>query len=496
MADDPLMGYQSPSSDPLMGYKPPAATTPPDDPGMATRMARWLVGANDPQTVLEPRSLSQAASDVSDFGRVAANTFGLGDRMLASARTSGFQPDPTTGVMTSINDPVKEAAALASAQADTKAAAGRIGPVGSGVANAVGYGPMGALGVAGRLGGGIIGTGVEGALGGGLAAAGHGDNVTAGAAEGGGLGLGVGTLTRIANPILRYGMNKIGSWTGLLDKPADVASQTASDAAKAYNAADKIKFDPDDVNQAYRTAKNSLDPSQQRDLSSSMNTTFDSHLADNLKMSGVSADDMDGFARSLQGQASTPGDSVLAARIKSNLNDVMGSATPVSNHAVGDGLDAITAARQAHATAANAQTLSDMRGNLDQWQANPGNEAMKNAKQWAQPDDEQWNAWKSIYNASGGNGQSVYNVMHMLDPVAGFVGASAAGGPGALAAEVGMHALKPTIGGALGKLTRQGIRGAISDAYPALTGYQTSYSPDIGAALRAATLGSAAAKGY
>ena len=441
--------------------------------------------------------MAQVGSDVSDFGRTAANTFGLGDRALAGIKTYGpmdYLNPGFTGTAAAQSQPSPDYdAALKSARADTDAASQRIGPVASAVANTAGYAPMGAFGIAGKLGGKIIGSAAEGAVAGGAAAAGHDDSVAGGMVTGGGTGAGIGLAGRIINPIARAGANAYGRITGALSSPEDITAATKAASTQAYNDAKKITFNPNDVNPAYTTAASSLDADQARALSPGFAKKVADHIDENNKMTSINASNIDGFARDLQNSATTPADGVLANRIASNLDNVMELARPTSGHKIGDGLAAITAARQAHGQSANAEMLQGI--TQPDFQTNPSSQVARTAKQFYQPGSPQWEALSKIYNAAGGGGQTSYKEMNLKYPDLGYMGASVGGGPGAMAGEIAGHALKPTVGNALGYLQRQRVQEQVNKAYPVLTGGKTSYSPDVGGALRALMLGNQAANG-
>jgi hypothetical protein len=236
-------------------------------------------GLRRPQTVLQPRSLSQAGSDVADFGRVAANTFGVGDRALAGAKTYGWMDylfPGFTGTAAEQSQPnVDYDKALANARANTTAASQRIGPVASAAANIVGYAPLGELGIAGniaRLGRGaeyvpgvarnVLGLTAEGTAAGGLAAAGHDESVPLGMAAGGGTAQRLGTVGAAVDPLVRKIANPVGRALGILNDPEGVTAATKTAQQNAYAPAQQVGFDPSDVNPAYHNALTSLDASQ------------------------------------------------------------------------------------------------------------------------------------------------------------------------------------------------------------------------------------------
>jgi hypothetical protein len=187
MASDPLFGFK-PAADPLMGFTPTASSAAlsdiaqPDD-----GLGNWAwtdPRAKDASTkdfLLAHLSelgkgLGQIGSTAADYARTAANTYGIGDSLLASqkavynditgnARNPG-QPDA--------NDYLTN---LAAAKAGTAAASDRLGTAGTIAANLTGGGPLGevagavkgALPFAGRFAGPLAGA----ITGGGATAAGE-----------------------------------------------------------------------------------------------------------------------------------------------------------------------------------------------------------------------------------------------------------------------------------------------------------------------------------
>jgi hypothetical protein len=286
-------------------------------------------------------------------------------------------------------------------------------------------------------------------------------------------------------------LTALGRKLGWLDTPENVIASTDAARRQAYAAADRFEFHPDDVNPAYQGALDGLTEGQTRNLSPAMKAKVDAHMGANDQMGSVTAGDMDEFARDLHGAATTPADKVIAARIKNNLNDVMESAAPVSGQAPGAALVAITNARAAYQRAANASALAQW-DPLSDFPANAGPEVKNLATSFYQKGSPEYKALKNIYDATGGYGQTAYNVMHMIDPALEYAGATVAGGPGALGAGVVGHAVKPGIGRALGWLADQKLQREIQASYPALTGARTAVTPSTGDLLRSLAIGGTA----
>jgi hypothetical protein len=493
----------------------PAVSAPAPGSDIASRFGRWLVGAGDPQTVLQPRSLSQAGSDVADFGRVAANTFGVGDRLIAQGRSTLpmmypglFGQDASVVQPGGAYDPATQGqratADLAQERAKTAAASADIGPAASLAANMVGYGPFAELGIAGRTANalgkgapifrGVMGNVAEGTAAGGAAAAGHDDSIPLGMAAGGATGLAVSPVAGIANWALRK-TDPIGQALGVLSTPANVVKSTGAAKDAAYSGASQYKFDPNDVNSAYYAAHSSLDPSQVLDLSPGMNAKVQQHLNANQTASSVSANTIDGLGRGLQGSVSTDADSVLAAKIKQGLDGVMGAAAPKSGQSVGDALIQVNKARAAAQQDIMAQGLQDASADLKNQFISPGPWA-RTQSQFYKPGSDAYDALSGIVRGSGQGGLSSYAAERAMGPAAEAVGGAIGGAPGAITAEAGMQLARPVLTGWTHMMQRGALQRQLADAYPALTGRWRSYSPDVGSLLKAATLGSQAGAGY
>ena len=364
MADDPLFGFKptphaapttvpaqpaTPANDPLFGFKPKTAA--PAAPAAQTASPE-IAQPTDSQAPLDPRTATMGdylarlhgavaplATFASNYGRTAANVYGLYDRMAASAQTSGFQQDPKTGQWVSVNDPNKEAAALAAEKAKTAEASAALAPEARIAASMTGAGPVGALGIGkgvantaapyvpklfgGNWTAGLIGGATEGATLAGTAAAGRGEPVAPAALMGGAGG------AAFAAP------------GGMVNRGRLPATPTADDfdqaAQSVYGDMRKIGYLPSTPTAAYASARSALTPAQEANLSPGFLRLI-ARQQGNFGRT-VSADSINGFARDLQSAASTNADQVLAAKIRDNLNSVLENSTTVTGHAPGVAAD-------------------------------------------------------------------------------------------------------------------------------------------------------------
>jgi hypothetical protein len=131
-------------------------------------------------------------------------------------------------------------------------------------------------------------------------------------------------------------------------------------------------------------------------------------------MSTLTANNLDAFGRDIQSAASTPADSVLAARIKGNLDGVMNTATPNWGQAPAGQtpLDVVNRARAATAAAKNASDLADMTTNLNAFKVSPASEAQRIAREfyWNQPEGPQFQRLSNIAQTAGGGGLTGHDV--------------------------------------------------------------------------------------
>ena len=302
------------------GYKPPApAPTPPT----------WT-------------------DQTENFGRVAANSLGVGDRLVAGWKTilpamypglfgqNGPGGKPATDAATL---DAQNTAAVAAERAKTAEASKQIGPLATVGANIVGTLPLAALGAGAgateaaatilpRYAAGIAGYGAEGAGTGWLSAVGRGEDPTTATLWGGLFGMGGGALGGAGRG-------------GAVPQAADRAALEADQAAKLA-ALKQPKFNPTDVDSAYRDAVVSLDPAQRANVSYGFRQNVIRNRAENARTGGTTAADVNGFARNPFDAVRTNGDGVLAARIRDNLvgpRGVLATAPTLTGHAPGEALD-------------------------------------------------------------------------------------------------------------------------------------------------------------
>ena len=180
----------------------------------------------------------------------------------------------------------------------------------------------------GRYVGGLLGGATEGGAIGGASAAGKGEDVGWGTLIGSLFGLGGGALG--------------GTGRGAsVPQAADRAALEADQAAKLA-ALKQPKFNPTDVNSAYRDAVVSLDPAQRANVSYGFRQNVIRNRAENARTGGTTAADVNGFARNPFDAVRTNGDGVLAARIRDNLvgpQGVLATAPTLTGHAPGEALD-------------------------------------------------------------------------------------------------------------------------------------------------------------
>jgi hypothetical protein len=376
-------------------------------------------------------------------------------------------------------------------------------------AAAYGFGPGKVAGAMG-LGKTLVGMAGEGALAGAAsgAAKNYDTDPTTGAVVGGLMGgvLGGGGGALIKWPLtslLTKGANVFGKLSRQLSNPADVTAAAKATSDAAYQPLSTVKFDPNRVTQAYDNAYQSLDADQRANLSRGMDSLIRKHYKEINSSNSVTASNIDGYARGLNEKAATGSraDGVLATKITDNLQGdtgVLATAPTLTGHAPGVAAGMQDTAQDAFKQFANAKALQDMSQKLKDWGTSPAGAAQTIAEKfYPGQNDPARQALIDIAQKSGGSGQTAYNLMHLIDPVLGYVGASMGGGPGALVGEMVGHLMKPGLASALTKAQQAASQRAIGAAYPALTGANpTIASPNVGMLLKSLMFGPAGAAGF
>jgi hypothetical protein len=322
MASDPLAGYAPSAPDPLSGYQP---TAPPASA----------------REILEPRSLSQVGTDIGNFGRVAANTYGQGDTLMAGLRS-------LYGDVTGQGSNLPKQ--LTAERSQTAQAAQDIGTPGTIAASMIGAGPVGGGGKAigeaaapylGKYLGGVAGAAGEGALVAGAGAAGRGDDIGKSMAMGGAGGAAVGSA---------------GGVVGRGTQPAvDTADQLAAKASAKYDQADSIQLAHPAVVQAVQNAQNAIAQQSPRIAleGKGASNVLSDMLSESAQTGGLSAARLKDYSGKLQ--ASETGDKVpVAGQIGQAHIDNLIQSNPQAAKTLGD----------ANALYGQSQDM----GRLDNWQ--------------------------------------------------------------------------------------------------------------------------------
>jgi hypothetical protein len=448
------------------------------------------------------KGAKQIGQSADDYVRAATNTFGLGDRLAAGMNT-------LTGV---------GGGDLAMQRAETAAANERLGPAVSAAANMTGYGPLASLGIAGRAGAGVLGriagSGVETAAGGAIGGAaqsqsptwgGVAEDAAKGAALQGAIGVGSGAAGAIVNPLARMALGRIPVSPLAANSPAAVTAALKDTRDQAYAGLKDVFYNPNDLAPHLDGAVSDIQaadpageltagaPRSMAALNGLMDRVTDPSNPTQTAHSVLSTIDK---LSDIQRGPNSGAENDIAPLIKDRLNDFLQTANPV-NPDLGPGAAAkmISNAQGAHQLYANARDLQGMSQNLSGFGTSPAGQARKISDSfYTNPNTPQYQALSNIALAGGG-GQTAYNVMHMVDPLLGYAGASVGGGPGALAGEIVGHAMKPTIGSMLAAGQQAKVQAAIANAYPTLTGGRTvgaPQAPNPAAALRALLFGQAA----
>lgn len=518
------------STDWNQAIKPPTPATAPATAAPSTSaplqsFGRWMVGADLPkdslpqtngQAPLDPRTASAGdylqrlygvTQTADDLVRRATNTFGVGDRfaaMMSNLTGIGGPSVTDKAVQASTGQPMD---ALSIERAKTAAAGERLGPVGSFIGDAVGYAPFGALGIASKVAKGMgeaapifrgfVGNVAEGTAAGGAAAAGHDQPVLPGMATGAATAAVLSPLAGLAN----WGLRKVGTpfarATGLLSSPEDIASDTAAAKAADYKTAAGYEFTPRQFAQPYIDAKNSLTPGETIGLSPQMRSAFNQHIRATQTMPSPNADTIDSFGRDISNAVQTGPDRAFATRIQEGLDNMMGTAQPISGQPVGDALMQIEKARQSAQQAIMAQQIPKVMQNLYKQHINPAGWAREQSQFYAQnPDSPAYNQLSGIVRTSGGGGTTGMGLEHAAAPIIEGAAGTIGGFPLETAAASGMQLGRPLLSGWTQMMKRGALQRQLEDLYPATTGRNAFFNPDVGGLLKALALGNEASRGY
>jgi hypothetical protein len=433
--------------------------------------------------ITRPRATTEGVGQAaSDYGRAIADTatFGQADRLAAYMN----QTD------------------LKSERALTEQAHQRLGLMDY-AANAVGYAPLGELGIASKLGGGIRGALAEGAGAGALGAYGHDQSPVSGALMGGGGGFAGGVAAKAINPIVGGLATKIGRLTGALDSPADITQSLQDAKTAAYGQLKNTFYNPNDVTTALQNAGNEI---SLNDPGGGLQRNAPRSVAELTKMYNQAATSSTQTAHdiytSIQNLDKPQGalggsENEVAPIIQKHLQNVLDNVQPVSTTKAGAAAD-LAAAKTANQQWANARDLQQWSESLKGFGQSPAGAAQKVAETYyTDPSSDQYKALSNIANAAGGAnaGQSAYSLVHGLvhPAIEGLAFHALPPGiaPAAAAAATFLGA-KPAIGAALGARSTGATQNAINAAYPTLTGQRTVYQPDFSRALQTLLFGRAA----
>jgi hypothetical protein len=324
----------------------------------------------DPSVVAE-NARHHAGQVASNFGRVAANTFGVGDNLAAGWRTILPAMYPSVFGGNASGPIAKDAATMGSqfeaAQAEERAKTAKsnaaLGPVGSVAANVVGGLPAGYLGMgagATRALAPTVGPWIARMIGG--AGEGLGMNLLGGA----GRGESPSPVSMLVSTLLGAGFNSLGGRPagGPPKMPARDALETAK--ATALTNLQAPRFDPAHVDTAVSGAEAALTPDQRFNLSPRMkHAVADMKIENTMSgaQSGTSAATINGFARKIFQSVRNADDNAYAAKIRDNLTagpqSVLATAPTMSGHPVGEAAKLNADFNMAHARLENHDWLAN-----------------------------------------------------------------------------------------------------------------------------------------
>jgi hypothetical protein len=398
-----------------------------------------------------------------DYGRIAANSFGVGDRAVAGWSTVMPAMFPKLfGPGATDQDALQKQydAALQTERGKTAEASARAGTIPTALATAAGYAP--AMLIPGMGEGGVMANIGQQALLASVAAAGRGENVPQAALGGAVGGAAGGVASKYAiGPAVNWAANKIGQATGLLADPAAITAKKVADAEAAWAPTRSMQVNPGAVDAAHTSAINSLDDNQTAQISDGFNSLIQKQRNLNLNGQPTTASQVAGYADNLKNQASSGAEKILASRIGDNLDNVLGA------HGMAD---AVQNARFASKQANAAGNLQDFSEGVSDWNANPADAARGVAQKYYTRGQPDYQDLVNISKAGQGGGMSSYPIERAFAPLV-EAGGLYAGGPAlGMASEIGFQLGRPGIGAALHAAQRNALQNKIGAAYPNLVG--------------------------
>jgi hypothetical protein len=525
MADDPWGQFVPKSNDPWAQFvAPPSQGSPTPAAGTSAPISPSAPGGVGQSSTPGGQDLGSTAiwnkpadASWSDYllAHMAKQGQGAGQaaddygRAISDTATFG-QADRLASYMNGTN--------LADERAQTQAAHQRLG-AGDYIANAAGYLPLGELGIAGKLGGGLLGMTGEGAALGAAGAAGHDQNITQGALAGGAGGFAGGALSKaVINPIAGGIAGKLGMAPDINAAAGDITSKLEADTTAKFKKADDVfypatgKANP--VFDATTDASNAIDtqwpglgtqnnaPQSMSVLTKLRNQASAAQSGSQVQTGGDILTAIQKLDRIQRASRGTPEDAV-APIVQQHLQNVLDTVQPITpGQPAGYGAQVIADANAAHKLSSNAADLQQWAQSLRGFGASPASSAQTVAEKWYNnPNLPEYKALSNIANSGGApGGQNAYTlthgVVHPLVEGAAFAALPPGIAPAAAAAATFMG-IKPALGAAMGAGSKAAQMNSIYKAYPTLTGQQFTPpgNPDAGAALRALILGHAAAGG-
>ena len=358
-------------------------------------------------------------------------------------------------------------------------------------------GPGKIFGPAGKLigGAGIGGTIAEGALAGGASSVIADPTNPIGALYGAAGGAALGGAAHGLGKVVDAGVQKAFGSPGAVDPAAAVATtQAARDAA--YAPLKKIVFDPNDVMAAHSST--TLTPGMAADVSPGMNSMMEAQQKA-IQNGGATANDIADYVTNLKSVSGSPsasnGDKLLAGGTAGKLEDMLGTAKPITGQAAGEAADVLAKAKAAHQQYANAQALEQWQQQLKGFGTGPGGEPQKIAETFYKPGDPQYQTLSDISDAAKAGMDPSYGAAHMGGAIGAGIGGAVGGWPGSVVGHpVGYYGTKYLAKKVFGNAKNTKLQNALLAAYPNLTGIQptgASQAPQVGDMIKNLMLGSA-----
>ena len=275
-----------------------------------------------------------------------------------------------------------------------------VGPLASTAASIAGYAaPGNVLGpiAAGMTGGPIAAGALEGATAGGISGAANNPDSPLGSAESGAI---VGGLIGGAGGAIGKGVNAVASKLSPKPpafNPEEVIATTKAARDAAYAPLKDIAFHPEQLARAHSSAE--LTPGMAADVTPGFQSMLQKQRSA-IANGGNTANDIADYISNLKSVSNAPGssngDTQLAGKIGSNLEDLLKQAKPITDQPPGQAYDTLINARLAHQRYAMAENLGEWSRRAEAG-APIGERPLTEAENWYRNKPEKYQTLVDLY---------------------------------------------------------------------------------------------------